>query len=198
MRHPGPAFGHPAHVGGAGGAVAAEALDAVGEVDGVAAKAALDEDGGQVGGVPRRLGRAPGGGEDHAGEPGRQGERPQPPPALGDAAVGIEGAELFQERPRLVQGGGGRRIEERKLSRIGDAPGGAIEDERRKIGRQDLGPAEGLERAGRRLLPEPVANAGLGAAGAAAALVGGGARDAHRREPRQAGVGLVDRHPGEA
>ena len=185
--------------GGARGAVAAEALDALGEVDGVAAEAALDQHGGEVGGVPRRLGPSA--------------RRRQAPCGRGAAAAGapaarrplsvmrpsrIEGAELVEERPRLGQGRGGRRIEEGELSRIGDAPGGAVEDERRKIGRQDLGPAEGLERAGRGLLPEPVADAGLGAAGAAAALVGGGARDAHRLEPRQADVGLVDRHAGEA
>ena len=53
-------------------------------------------------------------------------------------------------------------------------------------------PASGL-----RLVPQPVADAGLGAPGAAAALVGGGARDPHGLEPRQADIGLVARHPRE-
>ena len=52
----------------------------------------------------------------------------------------------------------------------------------------------GLERSGLRLVPQPIADAGLSAAGAAAALVGGGARHAHGFQPRQPDVGLVARH----
>ena len=51
-----------------------------------------------------------------------------------------------------------------------------------------------LERGGLRLVPQPVADAGLGAAGAAAPLVGGGARHPHGLEPGQADVRLVARH----
>ena len=46
-----------------------------------------------------------------------------------------------------------------------------------------------------RLIPQPVANAGLGTPGTAAALVDRGARGTHGLEPRQADVGLVARHP---
>ena len=80
-------------------------------------------------------------------------------------------------------GGGSRKARERG---IGHAPGGAVEQEAGEIGRQDLRLGEGFERAGAGLLPEPVADARLGAAGAAAALVGRGARDAHGLQPRQA------------
>ena len=72
---------------------------------------------------------------------------------------------------------------------------GEIEHETGQIGGQDFRPVGGFERRGLRLVPQPVADAGLGAPGAAAALVGGGARDAHGFEPRQAHVGLVARHP---
>ena len=56
----------------------------------------------------------------------------------------------------------------------------------------------GLERSGLRLVPQPIADAGLGAPGAAAPLVGGGARHTHGLEPCQADVGLVTRHPRQA
>ena len=105
----------------------------------------------------------------------------------------IEGAELVAGAPAPRPGPGraadrGRRAcaDRRRPRRRSRGASGARSADRIS------GRREGLERAGRRLLPEPVADAGLGAAGAAAALVGGGARDAHRLEPRQADVGLVD------
>ena len=107
-------------------------------------------------------------------------------------------AELGQQRPRLGKRGARRRIEEGKLARIGRAPLRQIEHEARQIGGEDFRPRIGFERGGLRLVPQPVADAGLGAAGAAAALVGGGARDAHGLEPGQADVGLVARHARQA
>ena len=47
-------------------------------------------------------------------------------------------------------------------------------------------------------VPQPIADAGLGASGAAPPLVGRGARHAHGLEPGQPHVGLVARHPRQA
>ena len=57
---------------------------------------------------------------------------------------------------------------------------------------------DGRKRSGLRLVPQPVADAGLGAAGAAAALIGRRARDPHGFQPRQADIGLVARHARQA
>ena len=56
----------------------------------------------------------------------------------------------------------------------------------------------GQARAVSGFVPQPVADAGLGAPGAAAALVGGGARDADGLEARHADAGLEARHAREA
>ena len=96
-----------------------------------------------------------------------------------------------------VERGARRRIEEGERRRIGDAPMREIEHEAGQIGGEDFRPVGGFERRGLRLVPQPVADARLGASGAAAPLVGGGARDAHGFEPRQAHVRLVARHARE-
>ncbi len=89
----------------------------------------------------------------------------------------------------------GRGGGSRKRELLGDgAPGGKVEREGRQIGREDFRPRISLECGGLRLVPQPVADAGLGPPGAAAALIGGGARHAHGFEPRDADVGLVARH----
>ena len=109
----------------------------------------------------------------------------------------IDRAELAQQRPRLGQRAGRRRIEEGERAGIARAPLREIEQHAGQIGGEDFRPRVGLERRGLRLVPQPVADAGLGAAGAAAALVGGGARHPHGLEPRQADVRLVARHARE-
>ena len=81
---------------------------------------------------------------------------------------------------------------------IGDAPLGAIEQEACKISRADFRLREGHEARRLRLIPQAVADAGLGAARAAAALIGGGTRHAHGFEPRDADVGLEARHARQA
>ena len=129
---------------------------------------------------------------------GAQRQSAQPAARRGDAALRVERVEFAQQRPRLLERRPGRRVEEGERRRIGHAPGGAIEKERAQVGGQDLGPRKGFERPGRGLLPEAIAHARLRAARAPAALVGGGARDAHCFEPREPEIGLVDRHAGEA
>ncbi len=92
-------------------------------------------------------------------------------------------------------GGGSRNA---SLRRIADAPLRQVEHEGRQVGRQDFRPRIGLQRAGLRLVPQPVADARLGAPGAAAALVGGRARDPHGLQPRQTDIRLVARHARQA
>jgi hypothetical protein len=87
---------------------------------------------------------------------------------------------------RLRQRRAGGRIEPASAAPDRCAPVGAD----RASGPQDRhrGSPAGRrgERLGLRLVPQPVADAGLGAPGAAAALVGRGARDAHGLQPRDA------------
>ena len=74
-RHPSPAGRQLSHVAGAARAVAAETFQPMREIGIVAAEAALDDHGGDLGSL---LGVAElGGGNHHAGKPGRQRQRPQ-------------------------------------------------------------------------------------------------------------------------
>ena len=68
----------------------------------------------------------------------------------------------------------------------------SISDE--KVSAEYLGLGVGRQRRGLRLIPQPVANAGFGAAGAPAALIDRGARRSHGFQPRQADIRLIARH----
>jgi hypothetical protein len=109
--------------------------------------------------------------------------------------IGIERVDVLQQLARLGEGRARRRIEKSKLGGIAHAPLREIKHEGRQVGREHFRPRIGVERSRFRLVPQPVANAGFGAAGAAAPLVGGGARDAHGLEPRHADIRLEARHP---
>ena len=130
----------------------------------------------------------------HAGEPRRQRQSAKLAALVGDAALRVDRAELDQQRLGFGQRARGRRIEKRERRGIGRAPLRQIEQQARQIGGEDFRPRIGFERRGLRLVPQPVADAGLGAAGAAAALIGCGARHPHGLEPGDADVGLVARH----
>ncbi|MHC2191482.1 hypothetical protein ACVJF1_004115 [Bradyrhizobium diazoefficiens] len=90
--------------------------------------------------------------------------------------------------------GGGSRND--SAAGFSDAPLRQIEHERGQIGAEDFRLGVGRERRRLRLVPEPVADARLGAAGAAAALIHRRARGAHGLEPGQADIRLVARHAG--
>ena len=131
---------------------------------------------------------------DHARQPRRQRQRPETLAFRGDAAVSIERAEFVEQAVGLLQRRRRRRIEKRQRGGIADAPLREIEHQRGEIGRENFGLSIGRERGGLRFVPQPVAYAGLGAAGAAAALVDRGARGPHGLQPGQANVWLVARH----
>ena len=99
-------------------------------------------------------------------------------PSASIAPSDVRSARASASAPR---GGGSRKFETR---RIGDAPGRAVEHEVRRDRRERIsGWRIGPKAAVRRLLPQAIADARLDAPGAAAPLVGVGARDAHRLEP---------------
>ncbi len=194
-RHARPALRRVARGPGARAPVAAEAVEARGEIAVAAAEARLRQERGDVG---RRLAFAGGGAlDDHVGEARRQRQPGEAAPVRRQAAGGIAGAEPVEQVERLLVGGAGRRVEPGELARVGDAPGEQRQRERGEVGRGDLRRVEGGERGRLRLVPQAVAEARPGAAGAAAALVGRRARDTHRLEPRQARARLVARPAGE-
>ena len=171
-------------------------LETLGEIRRGAAEPALHDEGRDLSAEirrpeARRL-------EHHARETRRQRQGADGAPAIGEALLGIERPEIGEELSRLRERGARRRIEELEPRRIGDAPGGAIEKQTREIGVEDFGRREGWKRGRRGVLPQPIANSGADPAGAPASLIGGSARDAHRLEPGDADIGLVNRNAGEA
>ena len=164
------------------------------DIDVIAAKAALADQHGDLRGRQRGVLRSRI--HHHAREPRRQRQAAQLASLFGDAAVAVDGAEFAEQGFGLGECRARRRIEEGEL--LGRAaPGRKIERERRQIGGQDFRSRKCFERSRLRLIPEPVADARLGAAGTAAPLIGRGARHPHGFEPRHADVGLVARHPRE-
>ena len=191
-----PALRHRPRILRAARAVAAELIEAMAQIGIVAAEAALGKHGGDfrgelTGTFRRRI-------DHHARQPRRQRQRAQAAALVGDAALRIDGAELGEQGARLAERSAPAADRGSKRCGIARAPLRQIEHEGRQVGRENFRPRIRLERAGLRLVPQPIADAGLGAAGAAAALVGGGARNAHRLQPRQTDVRLVARHARQA
>ena len=116
----------------------------------------------------------------------------------GDAAFRVERFQLRQLLARGVDGGGRRRIDPRQRARIGCSPFRAVEQQGCKIGGANLGLGESGQALRLRLVPQAIADAGLGTAGAAPALIGGGTRHAHGLEPGHADVRLETRNPRKA
>ena len=120
------------------------------------------------------------------------------PAVRGDRPGIVDGAEVGQQRP------GGRQRRRRwgrepgQARGIGHAPGREFEGERREIGVENFRRRKGQQPALSFLGPQPVAHAGLEAAGAAAALVGRGLAHPHRLQPRHAGARRESRHAHQA
>ncbi len=187
----GPAAGKAARLGGAGGAIGAEAFEAMGEIGVVAPEAAFADEDGQFGGRARIA--LAGCGENHVRKPRMERQAGELAAFGGKAATIVDGIEPGEEGAGFGPGGRGRGIEEAQGRGVGNAPGREVEHEARKVGGKDFGSFEGVEGAGLALIPEADADAGFGAAGAAAALVGGGAGDAAGGEGGKARGRLVDR-----
>jgi hypothetical protein len=136
--------------------------------------------------------------DHHVGEPRVRAEAGHAPAVRREVAVGGERAELAQQLAGLGERRRGRRIEQPERGRIGHAPGGEVERERREVGLEDLGRRGRLEAALVLQAPQPQAQARPEPAGAAAALVGGGTRDARGDEAAHAGERLEARTAREA
>ncbi len=177
-------------------AVAVETLQPVAQVDIAAAQALLAEHGGDLR-APRGL--AGGGGpHHHVGQARGQRHVGQGPAMGGQAALPVQGLQAIEQDPGLGEGGGRRLVEEGQAAGVPRAPPGQVQGQARQVGLQDLGPGEGRQGPGLRLVPQAVADARLGAAGPAPALVGGGAADAHGLQPGQAAGRVEARHAGQA
>ena len=110
-----PALRHGSGVAAAARAVAVQRVEPLAQIDVVAAEPALTDDRGDLRGYKCRA--FPRGVDHHAGKPRRQRQPPQMPALIGDAAVGVDGAERGEERIRLGQRRPRRRIEEGELFR---------------------------------------------------------------------------------
>ncbi len=153
---------------------------------------AFGEEGGEVG---REVAEAEGpGAEEEVGEARVEGEVGEGAAVVREPSVAVERVELAEEGTGLGIGALGRRVEPGEFVGFG-APGREVEGERREVGVEDLGRREGDEGGVLGARPEPVAHARRGAAGAAPALVGRGARDADGREAGHPAARVEARRP---
>ena len=191
-----PSLRHPPRFVRALGAVAAQCIEPMREIDVVAAKSAFGQ---HQRDFRRQQRRAPRGRIDnHARQPRRQRQCAQRFPFVGDATGCIERAEFAQQSlsPRASAAFGGASMNASVAGSV--TPHCARSStKRRQIGAEYFRLGVRLERSGLRLVPQAIANARRRASGAAAALIGGGARHAHGLEPRQADIGLVARYARE-
>ena len=177
-----------ARVLGARRAVAAESVEPMGQIDGLAAEPALGQRDGDLG---RQAGASLARGVDHhAREARRQGEPGNRPAFPSDAPVAVERAQRSQQRARLAERGARRGIEKGERGGIAHPPRREIEREAGEIGGKNFRRRVGQEAAIARFFPQTIAYARLDASGAPAPLVGVGARHPHRLQPRQPDVRL--------
>jgi hypothetical protein len=145
----GPPLRHRQRISRAWGTLTTQGLDAVGEIDVIAAEATLGENDGELGG---KLGFADIG--QHrppcARGAGGSGRTAQPLSFVGDTSVAVDGAEREQQRPRLRQRRRRRWIEEGKRRGLGDPPRGEVEHEADRSAAKNFRPIGGLERGGLR------------------------------------------------
>ena len=96
----------------------------------------------------------------------------------------VDRLELTQQLAGMLERCGGRSVEPIEIARVRDTGGREVERERREVGVKNLWrrAIEQLERVV--FEPEAIADAGSGASGATAPLVGRGLRHAHRIEAR--------------
>ena len=132
---------------------------------------------------------------DHARQPRRQRERAEARPSSVIRPSPSSAPSSAQQVARRLQRRRRRRIAGRPASRDRRFPIPRVEQHEERSARRISGWRKGRERRGLRFIPQPIADAGLSAAGAAAALIDRRARGPHGFQPRHADVGLVTRHP---
>ena len=149
--HLGPALCHASRFFGARGAVATQRVDAVPQIDVVAAETAFRQDGGDLGrhaarALPARI-------HHHAGEARRERQAIEELAFRGDAARPVDGAEVGEQGAGFIERRRRRRVEKHELRRIGDAPLGKVQHQRRQIGGEDFRLRIGLKRRSLRFVP---------------------------------------------
>ena len=166
------------------------------EIDVVAAEPALGQKDRDLGGGPAPAAHS--GLHQHVREPRRHGQSGDRLAVGGRAAVFAQGSKRHEPAARLVDRGGGGRVEPAKRARIGHAPQRAVEEQGAEIGFQDFGGIEARKARRRRFLPEPVDQARPLPPGAARPLGGGGAAGAFGDQAGDPGRTVVAGTAGEA
>ena len=158
----------------------------------VAAEATLGQQNGQLRREAAWLARA--GADDHRAEAGRQAHLPQFASDFRQPAIGVESAELAQQKTGFGKRRLGRRIEESQLRRIPDPEGRTVEEQSGQIRGQDFRWIESRKRVRLFRTPEADGRARPRPPGAAGPLRRGGARYRHGLQPRQA-AGRLEHGP---
>ena len=189
-----PAPCEPAHVFGAPRTVPAKRLDAMREVGAVSAKPALHDERSDIRGVaacPRR----PASTSIRARRGGSGSALMALPSSVRRPSASMASISRSSAAASVSAGTGGGS---RKASERGSVTPQAAQSSMRPERSADRisGSAKAFECAGAGFLPEPIADAGLGPACAAPALVGRGARHAHGLQPGEADGRLEARHAG--
>ncbi len=183
------ALGHLPRCRRAGRPVGGKARQAPVEIDGIAAETALRHEHGEPRGGAA-LGAAASMCARRTGRPSLRIVAPcaVTRPSASRAPSVDSSARASGREPAPAAGRGRRACPGRRRRRR------AVQHQRGEVRLENLGRRKRLQRAGLLGPPQADRDARTRAAGAPGPLVGGGARDAHRLEPRQAGGGLVARH----
>ena len=130
--------------------------------------------------------------QQHRRQTGMRAELGHAAAGPGNAAGGVQGAQLAQQRLRRRQRPGRWLVLEQQRFRPG-APGGAIQRQAGEFGLQDFRPVERRQAAMQRGGPQADRDARRFPPGAAGALVRCGAGDAQRGQPGEAAAGIQPR-----
>ncbi len=145
----------------------------MGDVGVVATQATLDQQRGDVSSIAKGIAARTCCRLQHGGKTRWQGQRAQVTTKSRYSTILIDRGQSNQFLARGGERGLRRGIEPGKRGRIGNAPGGTIEQQAGQVGRLDLGRAIGGKALCLRCIPQPVADTRLGAPGASLALIDG-------------------------
>ena len=127
---------------------------------------------------------------DHVREPRMRAEARHATSERRGLPAFVDRLEPMQQVLRLRQRRQRRRIEPGERARIAGTPAREFQCERREVGLEDFRRGLRRQRCMSGLGPQPITHAGSRAPGAAAALVGRGARNRHGLEAAHAAVGI--------